>query len=61
MTGSYVNGRAGHVIYEFFPNVPAGYRLLEFPDPVIYLPITNNTINCITVRIVDQIGQLVDF
>lgn len=61
VTGSYVNGRVGHVIYQFFPNVPAGYRLLELPDPVIYLPLTNNIINSITLRIVDQNGRLVDF
>lgn len=61
VTGSYVNGRAGHVLYQFFPNVPAGYRLLELPDPVIYLPITNRSINSITLRIVDQNGKLVDF
>lgn len=35
VTGSYVNGRVGHILYQFFLNVPAGYRLLELPDPVI--------------------------
>lgn len=60
-TGSYVNGETAHTIHQFYPSTPAGYILLEVPSPVIYLPITTHTIDNITLRIVDQKGQLVNF
>lgn len=60
-TGSYVDGKSEHTVYQFFPNVPAGYRILEVPSPVIYLPITTHVIENITLRIVDQNAKLVNF
>lgn len=60
-TGSYVNGVTAHTIHQFYPNVPAGYIMLEVPSPVIYLPITTHTIDSITLRVVDQNGRLVNF
>lgn len=61
VTGSYVNGESAHTIHQFYPNVPAGYILLEVPSPVIYLPITTHTIDSITLYIVDQTGRLINF
>lgn len=60
-TGSYVNGEPAHTIHQFYPNVPAGFILLEVPSPVIYLPITTHKIDNITLRVVDQTGKLVNF
>lgn len=61
VTGSYIDGEPSHTIYEFFPDVPAGYKMVETPNPVIYLPVTTRTIDFIALRIVDQSGNLVDF
>ena len=61
-TGSYNNGELGHTIHEFFPAVGAGYKIIESPQNIIYLPIIKiPEINCLTVRIVDQDGQLINF
>lgn len=60
-TGSYINGRAAHAIFQFFPSVGAGFKLVEEPSPVIYLPVTTHTITNITLRVIDQQGRLVNF
>lgn len=60
-TGSYVNGSKVHTIHEFFPTVPPGYKIVEAPSNVIYLPVTVKTIDHIQLRIVDQSGSLVNF
>ena len=59
--GAYINERRVHTIHEFFPAVPPGYKIIEAPSQVIYLPITVKTIDHLQVRIVDQDGNLVNF
>lgn len=60
-SGSYTNGQPMHVLYHFFPNVPAGFKIIEAPQQPIYLPVTTNVISTLIVRILDQDGQLVNF
>ena len=60
-TGAYSNGEKVHTIHEFFPAVPPGFKIIEIPRQVIYLPITVKSINNIELRIVDQDGNLVNF
>ena len=59
--GNFKNGKPGHIIYQFFPNVPPGYKIVECPHNVVYLPITVNTISNISLQIMDQNGKLVSF
>lgn len=59
--GSYVNGEALHIVHEFFPDTPAGYKIVERPSPVIYLPVVPSTIESITLRVLDQAGRLINF
>ena len=59
--GAYINGQRVHTIHEFFPAVPPGYKIIEVPSHVIYLPITVNCIDHLQIRIVDQDGDLVNF
>lgn len=60
-TAAYHNSAASHTLFEFSPNVSPGYRLYVEPRNVIYLPINTRTINNITLQIVDQEGQIVNF
>ena len=58
---SYVNGKKSYTIHEFFPVVPAGYKIVEIPSEIIYLPIRSHIIDNIQIRIIDQDGDLIDF
>ena len=60
-TGAYANGQRVHTIHEFFPAVSPGFKIIEIPTQVIYLPLTTKTIDNIQIRIVDQDGTLVNF
>lgn len=59
--GSYLNGKPVHIIHQFFPNVSPGYKIIESPQNIIYFPVTVNVIDKITIKIVDQDLNLVDF
>lgn len=60
-TGSFVNGRRAHNIHEFYPEVAPGYKIVEVPKNLIYLPVIGHTIRTLRIDITDQDGNLVDF
>ena len=60
-TGAYINNQSVHTIHQFFPAVPPGYKIIEVPKQVIYLPVSIKCIDYIQLRIVDQEGDLVNF
>ena len=57
ISGSYVNGSTQPTIYSFFPNVSPGYKIIENPHNLLYLPITADTIHSITIWLTDQNGN----
>lgn len=59
--GSFVNGTPVHVIHQFFPSVPPGFKIIETPQNVIYFPVIVNVVDKITVKLVDQEGELINF
>lgn len=59
--GSYLNGLPVHIIHQFFPNVSPGFKIIESPQNIIYFPVTVKVIDKITVKIIDQKGDLVNF
>lgn len=59
--GSYDNGRESHLLYEFFPDVEAGYKLIQVPSPIVYLPLNVQRVDNITVSLRDQDGDLINF
>lgn len=59
--GSFLNGNPVHIIHQFFPQVPNGYKIVEQPLTILYYPITIKTISNITVRVLDQDLALVNF
>lgn len=61
ISGAYINGKPCHSIYEFASNkVDIGYKIVEQPSNVIYMPIVPKHIDCIQIKIVDQDGNLID-
>ena len=54
LSGSYVQGSTQPTIYSFFPNVSSGYKIIENPHNLLYLPITSDTIHSNTVWLKDQ-------
>jgi len=61
ITNSYVNGIPAPVIYSFFPNVAPGYKVVEKPNDLIYLPVNKTFINSVTVWLTDQNGKILNF
>ena len=57
ISGSYVNGSTQPTIYSFFPDVSPGYKIIENPHNLLYLPITSDTNNSITIWLTDQNGN----
>ena len=60
ITGSYVNGRMQPVIYSFFPKVSPGYKIVEKPPHLKYLPVTLDTIANLRTYITCQDGNLLN-
>jgi hypothetical protein len=59
--GSYSNNKPVHTLHEFFPSVPPGFKIIETPQNVIYMPINTRIIDYISLKIVDQDGNLINF
>lgn len=58
---SFNNDVPVHIIHMFYPNVPPGWKIVEKPATVIYLPINTKFINEIILTITDQDGNLINF
>lgn len=59
--GSFKNNEQVHIIHQFFPNAEPGEKIVEAPGNIIYLPINTRIISSITIKILDQNGELVNF
>ena len=60
ISGSYVNGKTKSTIYSFFPKVSPGFKIIESPVNLVYLPVTLDTIDNINLSITDQDNQLLN-
>lgn len=61
ITNSYFNNESVHTLHEFYPQVEAGYKIVESPLNVIYLPVTVHTIHTLSLKFVDQNNRLINF
>lgn len=57
---SYLNASKHPVLYSFFPNVPPGYKIVEKPNNIIYLPISSPILDNIRVWLTDQNKELLN-
>ena len=60
--GSYINGEKTNILYSW-PSftVDIGYKFLEKPNPITYLPVIRKLIDSIHIRIIDNNGNLINF
>lgn len=62
VSGSFVNGKSSHTLHEFATNkVDVGYKIIERPKNLIYLPVVPKRLNYIEISLVDQNGKPIDF
>ena len=61
ISGSCVNGFTQPTIYSFFPDVSPGYKIIENPHNLPYLPIAADTIHSIIILLTDQNGNELNF
>lgn len=57
---SYSNGLTGNIIYSFFPSVGPGYKIIEVPVNLVYLPIILKTISLMETKLIDQNNKLIN-
>jgi len=60
ITSSYKNGTTENIIHNFFPPVGPGFKVLENPVKILYLPITLQTLSSMETKLVDQNGKLIN-
>lgn len=58
---SYINNIPSHTIHEFSPEVGPGYKIVEVPSNVIYLPVSLKRISTLTLKLIDQNGDIINF
>lgn len=61
ISGAFMNGIRVHTLHEFAPKVGPGYKIVEVPTNVIYLPVNTRRISSITLKLLDQDGDLINF
>lgn len=62
VSGSYINGKECHTIHQFSHCKTApGFKFIEIPQHIIYLPMEKKQLRNIQIRVVDQNNNLIDF
>jgi len=62
VSGSYYNNKPSHTLYEFAPSSSPGHSINIEPRNLVYLPlIRQRTISNITLKLINQDGELVNF
>ena len=52
--GSFINGVSKPIVYSFFPDASPGYKIVETPYNLVYLPIATDSIDHIMTTVTDQ-------
>jgi hypothetical protein len=60
-SGAFYEGATAHTLYEFAPCVDPGFSINIEPSNIIYLPVNVRTVNNITLTLLDQDGNPVNF
>ncbi len=60
ISGSFQNNQARGIINQFVPDVPPGSNIDVEPTHKVFLPLNRNRVDKIRMRIIDNLGRLVD-
>lgn len=60
VSNSYLNKNSTPTLYEFYPKVGPGYKIIEEPNNFIYLPINRKRIDSVRFWLTDQNGRPID-
>lgn len=60
ITGSLYNGIPSQTIHEFFPSVPAGYKIIELPRHLVFYPLHTTSISEVRISLKDQENNLIN-
>jgi hypothetical protein len=58
--GSFENGKQSHTIYEFYPAVAPGFKIIEVPKYCVLYRLGTNTVNNVRVTLRDQDDKLIN-
>lgn len=59
--GSYKDGFNQHILHTFYPAVAPGFKIVEKPHNLVYLPLSTTYISDIELNVLDQDGSIIDF
>lgn len=59
--GTYINNQQAHILHEFSIKVSPGYKIIEVPLNVIYLPLNVERLTSLILKLTDQDGNLLNF
>lgn len=60
ITGSFCNGAPSQTIHEFYPNVPAGYKIVEVPRHPVFYGLNTTSISKVNIILKDQNDCLIN-
>jgi hypothetical protein len=60
LSGSFINNVPAHTLHEFSPKVGPGYKIVEVPKNMIYLPVNVKELSCLTIKLIDQDNNLIN-
>lgn len=58
---TYINNKPAHILHQFSIKVSPGYKIIEVPHNVIYLPVNTRRISTVTINLLDQDGNQINF
>jgi len=56
--GSFNNGKQCHTIHEFYPNVPAGYKIIEVPTHLVFYPLNTTSVTHASIILKNQDNEV---
>lgn len=60
ISGSFSDGLPSQIVHEFYPSVPAGFKIIEVPKHLVYYPLNTTSINKVNIVLKDQNDNLIN-